>query len=127
MDQLIPVIEFLKKNKFWLSCGFVALAMIGTWFFASSKLAKQTTSGKNAITQKLSAAEKIRKVTPEGADDAKVHPNEFTKTGMQEEISDSVDSLVEAWTARYDSQTEVRTWPAEVIKSKKLCRVLFAV
>lgn len=119
MDQIIPVIEFLKKNKFWIACGIVAIAMISTWFIASGKLGKETQSGQQAIKSQITSAGNILRVRPEGADDVNAHPNQTTVEGMEQEISKTVDSLVKAWQARYESQSKVRIWPTEVLENEK--------
>ena len=66
---------------------------------------------------RFTSAENIRKVTPEGADDVQAHPNKTTADQMKLEIDATVDSVIEAWQARYDSQSTVRIWPSEVINS----------
>ena len=117
MDQLIPVIDFLKKNKFWIVCGIIALTSIVMWFMSTNSIDGLTKKNEGTIKSSISTAENIKKVRPAGADDVAAHPNEETKKGMQAEIDASIASLTAAWKIRYEAQKDVAIWPRGVIKN----------
>ena len=118
MDKLIPVLNFLKKNKFWLACGFISAAMIGTWFFASMQLADQQSKAESNIESKINNAESIKSTTVEGAEDGVVaHPNDATIAGMEVELKEGVDAVLAAWEIRRKRQESLLVWPDEVKKN----------
>ena len=114
MDQLRPVFAWIKKNVFWLGCAFLSLAMIGIWFFASGVLNDETTTKTRTIKNKATAAKNILNVkpgdTPEDAE-ATAHPNAASEEGMKTELSETIDSIVEAWTMREKAQQNLLVWP----------------
>ncbi len=119
MDALLPVINFLKVNRFWLACAALAGAMIGVWFMASNELTTAMNSAKSGIEQKVSAANGIISTTAVGVDSVVAHPNDSTIKGMQAELDKGTQAVLEAWKLRYDAQKELMKWPEEVTKSKE--------
>ncbi len=113
MDQLAPVFKWIKRNVFWLCCGFLSLAMIGIWFFASNTLFEQTSKRTREVKAKISAAKLILTVKPLdlGEDTDAAHPNSVSLEGMQTELDATIDSIVEAWTKREQAQQELLVWP----------------
>ncbi len=117
MEQLIPVIEFIKKNRFWLASGILAVAMIATWFLATRTLDQQRATYTSQIAQKIQTIQSIKSTSaiqdktllPEP-----VHPNEQTLAGMKQEIRATAESVIRAWELRYKAQKKIRKWPKEI-------------
>ena len=86
MDKLLPLINFIKHNRFWITCAILAGAMIGVWFMASSQLTTTMNSARSGIDQKVSAANGIISTTSAGLEDVVAHPNDTTIKGMEEEL-----------------------------------------
>ena len=123
MDKLIPVIDLLKKNKFWITCSILVIAMVASWFLATGTMTSETSSNKSKITNSITNASNVMKVQPDGVE-VQAHPNETTVAGMKGEIDEAVDDLVQAWKERYDAQRkEIAVWPAEVLKSPQFLEV----
>ena len=118
MDQLIPVIDFLKKNKFWIACGIIALTSIVMWFMSTNSIDGFTKKREGEIKSSITKVEGIKKVRPEGSDSIVAHPNAETQKGMEAEIGDSMKSLIAAWKLRYEAQKDVAIWPRAVIKNQ---------
>lgn len=117
MEQLIPVIEFVKKNRFWLASGVLAVAMIVAWFLAVRTLDQQRATYTSQIAQKIQSIQTIKSTSaipdktllPEP-----VHPNEQTLAGMRQEIRATAESVLRAWELRYKAQKKIRKWPKEI-------------
>ena len=115
MDQLVPVIEFLKKNRFWLICGILAGVMIATWFYAAGQMDSDRNSNLADIKKRQSTHGTIMQtVANTGETTVAAHPNESSKVGMESEIDAATASVLKAWKMRYDAQAEIMTWPDEV-------------
>jgi hypothetical protein len=117
VDKLLPAIEWVKKNKFWLGCGILSIAMVATWFVITGQIEKQTADFTRDVESKITAANNIIKVSAE--EGANAHPNSQTEAGMKSELAEAVDSLVEAWQLRYDAQKNILKWPTDVIGSEE--------
>ena len=118
MNQLAPVIKWIKKNVFWIGCLFLSVAMIGIWFFASGALAEQTRKNTINVKNSITKANAILSVTPDDIEEGGAHPNDVSEKGMKQELSETIDSIVEAWTVRKTAQEKILEWPS-VIPSKK--------
>ena len=117
MEQLIPVIEFVKKHKFWLICGLVSIASFVTWYLATGSLAQSREKSIKSISSMQTTAQGITRVSASGVEDTSVsaHPNESTKAGMQKQIEGAAASLVRVWEVRREEQEGILKWPADVI------------
>lgn len=111
MEQLIPVIEFLKKNRFWLTCGLVAVACVVTWYLAASSLHQQRMIAQGKINAMDTSGKNVIKTGSDGIKDPIAHPNDHTEKGMIEQIDLASDSLLKAWDARRKAQEPVLQWP----------------
>ncbi len=116
MDQIAPVLKWIKKNVFWLGCGFLAIAMVAVWFIITNTIAQQTADFEKDVKSNITTAEGIRNVTATGLEDEtiKAHPNATTEAGMAEEMEKTVNSMIEAWRLREDAQKELLVWPESV-------------
>ena len=115
MDQIVPVIEFLKKNRFWITCFLLATAMVVTWILATGELAKQTAANLGQVKSRISTYDAImRTVANTGDTNVGAHPNGTSKQGMETEIDKAVQSVLKSWKMRYDAQAEIMKWPEEI-------------
>ena len=115
MDQLVPVIEFIKKNRFWITCFVLAGAMVATWFLATSELTQQTASNMGEVKQRMSTYDTImRTVADTGETRVAAHPNNSSKQGMEGEIDKATQSVLKSWKMRHDAQAEIMKWPEEI-------------
>ncbi len=115
MDQLVPVFEFLKKNRFWISCFLLAAAMVATWVIATGQLDTETATNLADVKKRISSYSNIMGTTADTGD-AKVsaHPNKQTKTGMETEIDKATQSVLKSWKMRHDAQKAIMKWPEEI-------------
>lgn len=111
MEQLIPIINFLKKNRFWLTCGVIAIAAIVTWFFSTSALHKEKLAAERKIDGMITSVNGVIKTGATGIESPVAHPNDQTNRGMEQEISKATDSLLKAWKLRREAQESVLKWP----------------
>lgn len=111
MEQLIPIIKFLKKNQFWLTCGAISIAALVTWFLATSALHKDKLAQQTKINGMISNANNVINTGATGVEAPVAHPNDGTKRGMEQEISRASAALLKAWKIRRDAQEDVLKWP----------------
>ncbi len=118
MDQLAPAIKWIKKNVFWLCCGFLSIAMIAMWFVASGVLATETKKNTTDVKTNVSTANSILTVKPDDIEEGGAHPNDVSENGMKQELSDTIDSIIEAWTIRKKAQDGILVWPKVIPNSQ---------
>ena len=125
MEKIQPLIDFLNKNKFWLSCGVMAIALIGVWIMTSMTLAAEQDKNTRDLKSKLA---ELSKVLTTGADvgaetsNLKAHPNASTKEGMDARISAAADAMIKAWKMRRAAQEPIMQWPSEVLTDQKFVK-----
>lgn len=121
MGQLAPVIDWIKKNFFWLGCGFVTVATIATWFVASSSIQTDITAYHRTLKASAKKAKDLLQEVPldrlDDTDFTPIHPNFSTEEGMKEELAKTVDSIIQGWQQRYDDQKAIFKWP-DVIQNQ---------
>lgn len=120
MDKLLPFIDWLKRNRFWLGCGLLSIAMIATWFWITMQIEDQTEKFTSEVKSQIQVANNIIKVSAEEGADA--HPNSHTETGMKKELNKSLESLIEAWRLRHEAQQSVLKWPTDIIGSEEFVK-----
>ncbi len=113
MDKILPLIGWIKKNRFWLGSGLLSVAMVATWFLITMSIGKQTAESQSKITQSINSGEAILKVTAE--EGVSAHANVSTQVGMKSELTKSLDEIVKAWNIRHQAQQAILKWPTEII------------
>ncbi len=111
MEQIIPIIKFLKKNRFWITCGGIALAAFVTWYLAASSLYTERIARQKKIDGMVTNANNIIGTGSTGIELPVRHPNESTKKGMVDEIDKASVALLKAWKIRRDAQERILKWP----------------
>jgi hypothetical protein len=117
MDKLAPAIEWLKKNKFWVGSAALALAMLTTWILVTLGIDKQTEKYTSDVKSHITKGESILRVSAE--EGVRAHPNEYTSSGMQELLEQSLEKTIEAWKLRYDAQQKILKWSPEVAENEE--------
>ena len=117
MEQIAPIIAWLKKNVFWLGCSFLALIMIGMWGYRMSTISADTKKAQASVVSTIKKAEGIMARKAEGVE-VDAHPNASSEKGMKEEMTKGLNSIIEAWEIRYKAQQDILKWP-EQIESEK--------
>ncbi len=121
MDQLAPAIAWIKKNVFWLVCGFLSVLMVVSWFLITNGINGERTKQEAQLKKSVSTAKGIKTVTANplpknGVTETEevtiaAHPNETSRQGMQDELAATIDSIVAAWKIRKQAQDSILVWP----------------
>ncbi|MEL7500639.1 MAG: hypothetical protein AAFN77_23805 [Planctomycetota bacterium] len=115
MDQLAPTIDWIKKNIFWLTCGILFIATIASWFVSTGSLAKEQKDNESKVKSNIAMAEGIQRKTPTDLPDlVGAHPNTKTQEGMEEELEETLEAIVEAWKLRVKAQEDLLVWPSVI-------------
>lgn len=107
MDKIKPALQWLIRNRFWVTCGLVSVISLATWYLAWSSIEKQRSDRARTLTQKKSSVEGVISSTiPTGVgeEELRVHPNDGTQSGMEQRIKLAGEGALAAWKARYDKQ-----------------------
>ena len=110
MEKIKPALQWLVRNRFWVTCVLVAAATLGTWFLASTTIDKERDSRAKKLKQKKTAIESVLSSnvsTGVGDETLKVHPNEGTAKGMDARIEAAAEAALAAWEARYNTQKDL--------------------
>ena len=118
MDQLQPIIAWIKKNIFWLVCAILLVATIATWFVSTGSLAELQTKNEGDVKKNVNSAESILKKTPTDLPDINAHPNASTEEGMQAELEATLAAIVDAWKMRVKAQEDILVWPKVIDNDK---------
>jgi hypothetical protein len=123
MEQLGPLLENLKKNKFWVACGLCAVAMIGVFFWSSmtinadkKKLIAKHTATLNSVNGIMDQSF----VADPNAEVEKAHPNQVTNQRTKEEIQKGMNAVWNAWVQQYKRQEDRLKWPTEHFSAEAL-------
>ena len=106
MDQIKPILAVLRAQRFWITCGILALLPVGGWFMAKSALDKERDDRKSKIEGAYSTAQTIVDISE--------HPNPATHEGMDGNVDLTKNSVYDAWKAQYEKQKAVLVWPTEL-------------
>jgi len=118
MQQLKPIINFLKKYIFWISSALMAISLTVSWFLASQAVDAEKEIDIQKLNSKISELESVMKVSAEGIPpEVKVHPNELSKQGMDQRLAEAGKAVIKAWKVRRDAQKPLMVWPDEVLKN----------
>ena len=110
MDKIKPGLEWLFKNRFWVTCTLVSVISLVTWYLAWSAIEKERDSRASKLNQKKSSIANVLSsdvATGDGEETIKVHPNAGTTKGMEDRISSAAEGALEAWKERYEKQRDL--------------------
>ncbi len=120
MEQLAPVIAWIKKNQFWLLCGLLAIMMGAIYFLSVSGKNKETKERTAAIEGLQRDIRMINAVNAEGVDDnSAAHPNKNSEKGMSARIKLGEESAIKAWILRRQQQKDLLVFPEKEINNKE--------
>lgn len=127
MEQLKPVIEAIKQNKFWIFCGVTLLACSLVYYMVSGGMTKKEKEFTGKITTAISTAKSLKtagvEINPkdenakeENAAPSEIrHPNQKTAEKMQEVVKLSAAATQTAWKKRYETQKHLQVFDKDVI------------
>ena len=123
MDQLAPVLQWLKRNGFWIVSALVALLLIGGWFLASGQIEEQTTAQVRKLKSSFSDMNSVRSVSAvteeDGVEESVVaHPNSLTEEKMTEELRETIDAIAEVWQQKREQQEPLLVFPKDILGEK---------
>ena len=120
MDSLAPVINWIKRNGFWLCSGFVAVAAVVGWYLASTQMQEAKTKSIRDYQSTFSSVKNIRNVAAVTAEDGVeepivAHPNADTAEKMTERLEATCDAVIKAWKMKRERQEPLMQFPKEVL------------
>ena len=123
MDQLAPVLQWLKRNSFWLVSGVLSILSLVGWYLASNQIAEQTQGQVRKIQSSFSDMTSVRSVSAvtseDGAEQPVVaHPNALTEEKMTQELSDTIDAITAVWKKKRDEQEALLVFPKGILGEK---------
>lgn len=105
MDQLKPVIEFFKKQYFWVLIGVVTLMSIASWWMTTSSLSSQLKANTASLDTKYNSVKEV-------ASKASTHPNSASHEKMDAIAVKLAEDVGKAWELQYNRQVKLMQWPA---------------
>lgn len=106
MNKLREIFDKCRTYLFWTLCVANTVAVLAVWFLTSVSL--HTETGKRQI--------ELRKkfVTSKDLVNSKLHYNEHSFRGMDDNIDKLRSEISRAWNEQYKHQESVLTWPKEL-------------
>lgn len=123
MDQLAPVIQWFKKNGFWVVSGIIALGLIAGWFVASAEIDAQRISQVRNLEKSFNDMTSVRRVSAVTEDDGVeevvvAHPNSVTQEKMTEELKETIDAITKVWKMKREQQESLLVFPKDILGEK---------
>ncbi len=104
MDKIKPVIDFVKRERFWVSCVLVLLVGAAFWWICSAGLRAEFEEHNSSITQSYSTGNQISS--------AQNHPNKSSEAAQKAKLDELKRSVEIAWNKQYSEQgEEIFVWP----------------
>jgi hypothetical protein len=116
MDQLKPVIEFFKKQYFWVLIGVVTLMSIASWWMTTSSLSSQLKANTASLDTKYNSVKEV-------ASKASTHPNSASHEKMDAIAVKLAEDVGKAWELQYNRQVKLMQWPANELGQDFVDRV----
>jgi hypothetical protein len=104
MDQLKPVIDFCKKQYFWILLGIVSALSITGFVLTKMSLATQLDTQKKLVDSKYSVVQEV-------SGKASTHPNENSHKEMDRIVGVIAEDVRKAWELQYMRQVKIMQWP----------------
>ncbi len=123
MDQLAPVLQWIKRNGFWIISATVALLLIGGWYLSSTQIDAQTQAEIRKLKSSFSSMTSVRRVSavsPEEHPSANVvaHPNSVTAEKMTAELKETINAITSVWKQKRDQQEALMVFPKDILGEK---------
>lgn len=107
MDQLRMVLNWFKRQHFWVLCIALAAIALACWYSAANALHNQFVQNERTIKQEFDAQSRLRQQS--------FHANDAINNRQLEEIKKQGDSVAATWQRLYDRQRqEVLKWPDQL-------------
>lgn len=104
MDQLKPVIEFCKKQYFWILLTLLSLVSIAGFVMTKMSLSAQLKTQQSLVDSKYSSVQEV-------ASKASTHPNENSHKEMDRIVGVIAEDVRKAWELQYLRQVKIMQWP----------------
>lgn len=123
MDQLAPVIQWFKRNGFWVVSSIIALTLIAGWYLASTSIDEQVSTQVRQLERSFSDMTSVRRVSAvteeDGVEETVVaHPNAVTQEKMTEELKETIDAITKVWKAKREQQESLLVFPKDILGEK---------
>ena len=120
MDSLAPVINWIKRNGFWLMSGLVSIAVVVGWYLASVQMQESKAKSIREYQSSFSSVKNIKNVSAvtveDGVEEPVVaHPNADTAEKMTERLEATCDAVIAAWKMKRERQAPLMQFPKEVL------------
>ena len=120
MDSLAPVINWIKRNGFWLLSGLMSVAVLAGWYLASVQMQEAKTKSIREYQSSFSSVKNIKRVSAVTAEDGftesvTAHPNADTAEKMTERLEATCDAVIAAWKMKRERQAPLMQFPKEVL------------
>ncbi|MBN1851601.1 MAG: hypothetical protein JW829_02720 [Pirellulales bacterium] len=107
MEQIRAILQFFKKQHFWLLNALIIVTAIVSWFLAARSLNDTFSKNRNTIETALKAQQQIAATNP--------HHNDKTIEAQRQEVAQLRMHTLEVWQKLYKrQQEEVLKWPAQL-------------
>ncbi len=110
MDKIRALMQWLFRNRFWVTCLLVSVASLVTWYMAWNTIKKQRDDAASKLQQKKSSIENvISSEVNTGLEEEtlRVHPNDITAKGMEARVKKAAEGALAAWKTRYERQKDL--------------------
>ena len=107
MDQLKPVIEFCKKQYFWILLGLLSLLSIAGFVMTKMALVAELKTQQSLIDSKYTSVQEV-------SGKASTHPNEKSHAEMDKVVDKIAVDVRSAWDLQFRRQEKIMQWPKEL-------------
>ncbi|MDP6444101.1 MAG: hypothetical protein QF805_09960, partial [Pirellulaceae bacterium] len=105
MDQMKDLFQKMMIHRFWVLSGVITAVSLGTWFWTTTQIKKQTATRKTEIEAKFSTARVVAGIEN--------HPNPHLHSAMDARVAALTDEVLKAWEEQYQYQVNLLKWPEQ--------------
>ena len=120
MEKIQPILQWLFKNRFWITCGLIAIISAATWYTAWGKIEKERGQWATDLKSKKTSIEGVInssvEVSSDGKETVDAHPNSKTQEEMEKRNKIAAEAALDAWKVRYDRQKKFLVFAPELPK-----------
>jgi len=107
MDQLKPIIEFCKKQYFWILLSVVSVLSITGFVLTKMSMAAELAKQKALVDSKYGVVSQVSGL-------ASTHPNENSHKEMDRIVGVIAEDVRKAWELQYMRQVKIMQWPSSL-------------
>ncbi|MBM4090326.1 MAG: hypothetical protein FJ276_13015, partial [Planctomycetes bacterium] len=106
MDQLKQYMAIVLKYHFWVLSGLVTVIFVAAWVLFTMSMSKETSARVSTISASYTTGEQITTIAN--------HPNDQSKSMMEQLNRSEAEQVLRAWQRRFREQENVLVWPEEL-------------